>query len=391
MARPRARPVTVDVVITAGPSSHSFYKELMAAPPEGVRYVQKPLDWRAPLHGNPARDALYWRLRGLKRKVWGEPEAAPLPDWGLPIHSAQALLKTRRPWVVDYEYPTFFTGFDAERLTLPRVQRRIRRIARAHDGSLKALLPWTQAAADATARLVPDVAHLQRVVRPGIQPRERAVPEDPDAPLVLFVARFFHRKGGLEALEAFARARRSHNPRARMLMVSTAPPEVQKRYEGEGVTFLPAGQPREVVLQHYRKASLFLMPTSIDTFGMVFLEAFSHGIPVVTSDTFAAEEIVAHGEDGLVVPGYPTRWFRDDLTPTPGMWRWEWLQKTQTPEEREKVVRRLHEQLGPLLADPKRLAGMSDKAYEKVQTGAFSIRERNRVLLGVYRDAFGGS
>lgn len=382
----QARRSLVDVVLTAGPSAHSFYKELMASPPEGVRYVQKPLDWRSPLYGAAWRDALYWRARGLRRKLWGEPEAASLPDWGLPIHSAQALLRTRRPWVVDYEYPTFFTGFDADRLRLPRVQRRIRRIVRS--GSCKALLPWTQAAADATARLVPDVADLQRVVRPGVKPRERAAPEDLDAPLVLFVARFFHRKGGREALEAFARARRSHTPRARMLMVSTAPPEVQRKYETEGVSFLPAGQPREVVLQHYRKASLFLMPTSIDTFGMVFLEAFSHGIPVVTSDTFAANEIVAHDRDGLVVPCYPTRWFLDDHTPTPGMWRWEWLQKAQTDEEREKVVRRLHDALGPLLADPKRLSAMSERAYEKVVSGPYSLRERDRSLLPVYREAF---
>lgn len=376
----------MDVALTAGPKAHSFYQELLAAPPEGVRYVVKPLEWGSPVHGTPWRDAVYWRMRGARRLVFGAPEPVPVPDWGIPLHSAQSLLRTPRPWVVDFEYPTSFTAFDPDRLRLPRVQRRLRRLVRA--GSCKALLPWTQAAADATARLVPELADLQRVVRPGVRARERAVPEDPDAPLVLFVARFFHRKGGLEALEAFARARRAHNPRARMLMVSTAPPEVQARYRDEGVAFLPAGQPREAVLPHYRRASLFLMPTHLDTFGMVFLEAFSHGIPVVTSDTFAADEIVAHGDDGLVVPGYPVRWFRDDLTPTPGRWRWEDLQPTQTPEEREKVVRRLAEALGPLLADPKRLARMGGRAYAKVVDGPFSAKERNRRLGAVYREAF---
>jgi glycosyltransferase involved in cell wall biosynthesis len=377
----------VDVAFNAGPQAHSVYKELLAHPPEGVRYAVHSMDWRAPLWGSPLRDALYWKMRGARRRLFGLPEAAAVPDWGMPIHSAQALLKTRRPWVVDYEYPTFFTGFDAERLPRPSVQRRIARILA---GGCKALLPWTEAAADATRKLVPAAADRMRVVRPAMAPRERAVPEDPDAPLVLFVARFFHRKGGPEAIEAFARARRASNPRARMLVVSTAPPEYAARYKDQGVEFLPAGQPREKVLEHYRRASLFVLPTKIDTFGMVFLEAFSHGIPVVASDTFAVDELVAHGEDGLVVPGYEKRWFQADDTPTPGLWRWEWLQKAHGEEEKERVTARLAEALGPLLADAKRLQRMSERAYAKVTHGAFSVGERNRRLLAVYREAFGG-
>lgn len=377
----------VDVAITAGPSAHSFYRELLDAPPEGVRYVRRSLDWRAPVHGSPPRDALYWRVRGARRILFGEPDALPLPDWGMPIHSAQHLLRSPRPWVVDYEYPTALTGLDADRLARPGVRRRLVRILRA--GPCRALLPWTQAAADATARLVPEVADMQRVVPPGITPRGRATP-DPDAPLVLFVARFFHRKGGLEALEAFARARRAHNPKARMLMVSTAPEDVQARYRDEGVEFLAAGRLRDEVLGYYRRASVFLMPTSYDTFGMVFLEAFSHGVPVVTLDTFAADEIVSHGREGLIVPGYARKWFREDRTPEPAHWRWETLKALQTPEERERVVRRLADALGPLLADPKRAAAMGEAAYAKVAEGPFSPAARNKRLLAVYREAFGG-
>lgn len=375
----------MDVVLTAGPKAHSYYQEILGAPPEGVRYVQKPLDWNAPLTGDAAKDRATWRVRGAKRKVFGEPEIVSVPDWGAPIHSAQNLLRSARPWVMDFEYPTALTSFDPKRLTRWTSRRRVARAVRNGCG---AIMPWTQAAADATARMLPEVADKVKVVRPGVTPRERSRPEDPDAPLVIFVARFFERKGGLEALEAFARARRAHNPRARMLMISAVPPEIQERYQNEGVAFEAANQPREQVLQKYRQASLFLMPTWFDTFGMVFLEAFAHGLPVVTSDTFGADEIVEHGRDGLVVPGYATRWFLEDHTPNGELWQWEKLAPTQTPEERERVVKRLADALGPLLADPKKLEKMGDRAHAKVTEGAFSTRERNRRLLDVYRASF---
>jgi glycosyltransferase involved in cell wall biosynthesis len=44
------------------------------------------------------------------------------------------------------------------------------------------------------------------------------------------------------------------------------------------------------------------MPSSQEGFGLVFLEAMTHGKPVIAADSAATPEVVVHGETGLLVP-----------------------------------------------------------------------------------------
>lgn len=366
----------MDVALTADERTHSAYAELVHAPPDGVRYDLKPLRWGARLTGSWPADQGRWKLHGARRVLWGEPLPFPAPDWGKPVHAANVLLRTTRPWVVDYEHPWAFTSFDGETLRARRT-----RLAEALEGA-RLLLPWTEAAARATSSLLPETETRIRVCPPGIQARAMRV-RDEDAPLVLFVAGLFERKGGPEAVEAFARVRRDH-PRARMLMVTDAPPGIR----AEGVEFLPANQPRERVLDLFAQATAYLMPTQWDTYGMVFLEALAHGVPVVTLDGFGIREIVRDGVDGFVVPGYPGKWFQPDMLPVPRA-SWPLVRARRTVEERERVVRDLAERLGALLADPSKARHMGAMGRARVVDGDLSVDARNRRLLSAYREAFG--
>jgi phosphatidylinositol alpha-1,6-mannosyltransferase len=51
----------------------------------------------------------------------------------------------------------------------------------------------------------------------------------------------------------------------------------------------------------YRDAALFVMPSTHEGFGLVYVEAMAAGTPCIVT-TGAAEEIVEHGATGLVVP-----------------------------------------------------------------------------------------
>lgn len=54
----------------------------------------------------------------------------------------------------------------------------------------------------------------------------------------------------------------------------------------------------------YRRASAFVLPSSKEGFGIVYLEAWKYGLPVICGDRGASKEVVTHGEDGFVVdPG----------------------------------------------------------------------------------------
>lgn len=56
------------------------------------------------------------------------------------------------------------------------------------------------------------------------------------------------------------------------------------------------------IYSHMAKADALVLPSRVpESFGLVILEAFSQGLPVITTDNGAQSEIVKHGETGMLV------------------------------------------------------------------------------------------
>jgi glycosyltransferase involved in cell wall biosynthesis len=115
-----------------------------------------------------------------------------------------------------------------------------------------------------------------------------------DSCRILFVGRDWERKGGPDLLVAFAGVRRQL-PEA-TLVVAGSRPEVEE----PGVTVLGEVGPA-TVRRLMAEAAVFCMPTLREPFGLVFVEAAIHGLPVVATRTGALPDIVVEGETGHLV------------------------------------------------------------------------------------------
>jgi glycosyltransferase involved in cell wall biosynthesis len=51
----------------------------------------------------------------------------------------------------------------------------------------------------------------------------------------------------------------------------------------------------------FRQADIFLLPSRKEGFGIVFLEAWKYGLPVICGNVDASSEVVTDGVDGLTV------------------------------------------------------------------------------------------
>ena len=111
---------------------------------------------------------------------------------------------------------------------------------------------------------------------------------------ILFVGVDWERKGGPVLLEAFRRVRRTH-PTAELIIVGCSP---EVSLAGCRVV---GRVPLEDVANFYRSASVFCLPTTVEPFGFVFLEAFSHGLPIVATNIGAIPDFVQNGRSGYLV------------------------------------------------------------------------------------------
>lgn len=115
---------------------------------------------------------------------------------------------------------------------------------------------------------------------------EQACRETTSRPVALFYSRFHRKKRVLELIDLWL----EEAPRDWLLLLVGIPqeytPEALERYVAQSagydrvVVFSGAGRPVP-----YPVASLFLLPSHSENFGLAVAEAMAHGVPVVVTDT----------------------------------------------------------------------------------------------------------
>ncbi len=134
----------------------------------------------------------------------------------------------------------------------------------------------------------------------------RRGPRGPDGPLLVCAARLEYEKGVHVLLRALPRLRRRH-PGLHLVIAGTGTYEAELRALarslrlGRGVSFTGRLATAELAALLGR-ASVAVVPSIYEPFGMVALEAAAAGAPLVVSDVGGLHELVEDGVDGVRVP-----------------------------------------------------------------------------------------
>jgi len=125
-------------------------------------------------------------------------------------------------------------------------------------------------------------------------------------PILLLFGRIVKEKGFDTAIHAFSHLLNSH-PNARLIIAGGGPlkASLQKLVEeldlSSSVTFTGILSDREVI-STFNQASIVIVPSLIESFGLVILEAMQMGRPVIASRVEGIPEVVVDGETGILVP-----------------------------------------------------------------------------------------
>jgi len=99
---------------------------------------------------------------------------------------------------------------------------------------------------------------------------------------------------------------------------------------GVAESFLFMGwQSHDQIQEHYHGAGVFVMPSLIEAFGVVFLEAMASGVPVIGGDVGGTRELIQDGENGLLVRPRDHRALAEKV-----------LSLFQNEEERQKLIQK---------------------------------------------------
>ncbi|WP_319574696.1 glycosyltransferase family 4 protein [uncultured Desulfobacter sp.] len=152
---------------------------------------------------------------------------------------------------------------------------------------------------------------------------------------ILNVAAFDHRKGQDILLEAFVKIE-SLFPEVDLVMIGS--PEaalnpIKNLIQDFGLEYrvwLYEGLPHNQIAAFYENATIFALPSRIEPFGIVILEAGIFGLPVVASRVGGISEIVFHNQTAILCESEDCDCFAHEL-----------MYLLERPDERERLGKNL--------------------------------------------------
>lgn len=160
---------------------------------------------------------------------------------------------------------------------------------------------------DHARRHVPEITATSSAILNAVPaPNRDPVSPSADPAHLLYVGRLVHKKGVDVLLAAFAMLT-GRFPELRLTIVGGGDdaPELKMMASRLGVAELAtfAGSlGRDDIFDLMATAGMVVMPSRIEPFGLVALEAAHMGRPVVASSVDGLPEVVLHGQTGLLVP-----------------------------------------------------------------------------------------
>lgn len=224
------------------------------------------------------------------------------------------------------------------------------------------------------------IASKVKVVYPYIEKHERKIDQN-RAVEFLFVSTQFYLKGGRETIEAFKMI--YENTKEFHLTVVTHLAEIPKDDKRlPFVTFVEANLDKKKLHEEYfSKADVFILPSYQDSFGMVYLEAISFGLPIIATRMYAIPEMVVDGENGVLVDT-PIKYFLDNYRPNPKYVDGSMIHEIMRDGVYKQTVNELRSAINHLL-DKNNAVKMS-KASENIFNSRFDKSNRNKLFMEVF-------
>ena len=271
--------------------------------------VHRVKSWRVNIHDCGLRGAYTYVLSAaLKRKQLHAKRHYDLEHYFFSMPTGLLTLipaiRRRIPYIVSLR-GSDVPGYDPNNQKVERIHKLMKPVTRRIWNRAEKVVALSDALAETARQTAPDLEI--DVIPNGIDTDQFSPPErrQPRSTIRLItVARLLERKGIQTILEACAKP--TLLP-ITLQIIGTGPYEAELRNMVESLGLSDCVEfvgyvPNEELPKYYRKSDIFVLPSETESFGLVFAEAMSCGLPIAASDVGGIPETVRDGIDGLLCP-----------------------------------------------------------------------------------------
>ncbi len=303
------------------------------------------------------------------------------------IHSTRGILQInqKKPWIIDCESGGVFTSFNYKALKNPLIKKII--IGALASKKCKKILPQSHAAGyDLKKALGKDYEKIKNKVEVLYlamrKCKKKKINRKDKKFIISYIGKEFYYKGGQDLLRAYEILTKKYKNLE--LRFKGDVPEEYQSLQLPGLKFIKGHFPRDKLFElMYLSADVFVLPTHSDNYGVVFLEAMSAGLPVIGTTSFTVPELIEDGKNGFLIKT-PYSW--ENYFNKGGIFQREKFNSDMKKEHLE-IIKQLVEKISILIENKKLRNKMAKKSREIIEKGKLSIKERNKRLLRIYKEA----
>lgn len=359
------------------PGVHPQFAEITNFPPPGVTYI----------YDKPKGDHNSFFMRRKRifitfvQKYMQIPRIAKIKNadkYDL-IHSTRGILiRNKKPWIVDIESGAAFAGLKWESLKKPIMKKIIRKYL--SSPYCKKILPQSDAAKKTLLENIDCSGFEDKIETLYLAYHTTELKrKDSDIVRISFIGRDFYEKGGHDVQEAFKILNEKYLGKISLKMKTNVPDK--HKLDMPNVKYLGNIPDHDDFYNEiFGDCDIYVQPTTIDSFGVSILEAMSTGLPIVCTDDFTLPEMVENGYNGFLVKS-PVNWY-----PYASTGRGMEYQRI-AEEDHPETVNELVEKISILIEDKELRRKMGENSFNLVESGKFSIKERNKKLRKIYDNA----
>lgn len=369
-----------NIDLICGP--HPLFKELINYPPKNVKYNVKIIP------NNTYNNVFSRHIKEIVTKIQSIlhiPRMMHSRGHSELIHSTRGvLMTTKKPWIVDLEMASSFTGLNWRALRNRSTKYLISKYL--SSDYCKKILPYSQAAKKNLMEWIDCDKFKDKieVVHPAYH-TTKIKRRYSDKVTLSFICRTspidldFYIKGGHDLLKAFQILNKKYD-NLHLKIKGSIPKHLRKNLKN--VTFIEENLPREQFCEEFLyNSDIYVQPTLVDTFAIAVIEAMSTGLPVVATNMFAMPEIITEGYNGFLIK---TNMHWDKYVKFDP----EYKQfNKDVAKNHPEMIDDLVKKLSLLIEDKNLRKRMGQNAFKTVDSGKFSIKKRNQQLKKIYDEA----